>query len=267
MIENGRATGVRLNDGSVVSARNLVASSIDIEQTFLHLVRGGLPREFTDKVGDYTHMDWSFFTVHLALREAPHHRAAEFDPDIDRAWVLNVGYESLEDLNDHWRRIRRGQIPEPRLNCAVNSLFDPMDAPDGCHTGLIRHFAPYDLGTGGPEAWDELKDGFARRCIDKWAQYAPNLPDAIIDWTPHTPLDISRRITNMVRGDWMGGIIALDNLLTERPFPELSQYRTPFTGLYMCGATQHPHGFITFAPAYNALQAIAEDFGLEHWWR
>jgi phytoene dehydrogenase-like protein len=267
MIENGRATGVRLNDGSVVSARNLVASSIDIEQTFLHLVRDGLPREFTDKVGDYTHMDWSFFTVHLALREAPHHRAAEFDPDIDRAWVLNVGYESLEDLNDHWRRIRRGQIPEPRLNCAVNSLFDPMDAPDGCHTGLIRHFAPYDLGTGGPEAWDELKDGFARRCIDKWAQYAPNLPDAIIDWTPHTPLDISRRITNMVRGDWMGGIIALDNLLTERPFPELSQYRTPFTGLYMCGATQHPHGFITFAPAYNALQAIAEDFGLEHWWR
>ncbi|NIU61120.1 MAG: dehydrogenase, partial [Pseudomonas stutzeri] len=61
------------------------------------------------------------------------------------------------------------------------------------------------------------------RCIDKWAQHAPNLPDAIIDWTPHTPLDIPRRITNMVRGDWMGGIIALDNLLTERPFPELSQ--------------------------------------------
>ncbi len=71
----------------------------------------------------------------------------------------------------------------------------------------------------------------------------------------------------MVRGDWMGGIIALDNLLTERPFPELSQYRAPFPGLYMCGATQHPHGFITFAPAYNALQAIAEDFGLERWWR
>ncbi|NIU61121.1 MAG: hypothetical protein GWN66_05845, partial [Pseudomonas stutzeri] len=70
-------------------------------------------------------MDWSFFTVHMALREAPHYRAAEFDPDVDQAWVLNIGYESLQHLNDHWRRIRRGRIPEPRLNCAVNSLFDP----------------------------------------------------------------------------------------------------------------------------------------------
>ena len=37
--------------------------------------------------------------------------------------------------------------------------------------------------------------------------------------------------------------------------------------LYLCGATQHPHGFITFAPAYNALQVIAEDQGLERWWQ
>jgi hypothetical protein len=35
----------------------------------------------------------------------------------------------------------------------------------------------------------------------------------------------------------------------------------------MCGATQHPHGFITFAPAYNALAAIAEDYHLSRWWR
>ena len=72
---------------------------------------------------------------------------------------------------------------------------------------------------------------------------------------------------NMVRGDWMGGLIDLTNLLTERPGPDLSQYKTPFEGLYMCGATQHPHGFITFAPAYNALQVIAHDHGLERWWQ
>jgi hypothetical protein len=35
----------------------------------------------------------------------------------------------------------------------------------------------------------------------------------------------------------------------------------------MCGATQHPHGFITFAPAYNALQVIADDYDLDRWWR
>jgi phytoene dehydrogenase-like protein len=71
----------------------------------------------------------------------------------------------------------------------------------------------------------------------------------------------------MVQGDWMGGLIDLDNMLDQRPFPDLSQYATPVEKLYMCGATQHPHGFITFAPAYNALQVIADDYDLDRWWR
>jgi hypothetical protein len=37
--------------------------------------------------------------------------------------------------------------------------------------------------------------------------------------------------------------------------------------LYMAGSTQHPHGFITFGPAYNALQVIADDLGIDPWWR
>jgi phytoene dehydrogenase-like protein len=74
-------------------------------------------------------------------------------------------------------------------------------------------------------------------------------------------------MANMVRGDWMGGLIDLENMLDRRPSPALAQYRTPVPGLYLCGATQHPHGFVTFAPAFNALQAIAEDHGVERWWR
>jgi hypothetical protein len=35
----------------------------------------------------------------------------------------------------------------------------------------------------------------------------------------------------------------------------------------MAGSTQHPHGFITFGPAYNALAIMAEDLGIEPWWR
>lgn len=266
--ENGRAVGVRLWDDSEVRARHLVASSADIEQTFQQLLDPkGLPERFTKGFESYSHMDWSFFTAHLAMREAPRYKAAQFDPDIDRAWVMNVGYESLEDLNQHWKQIRSGKIPDPRPNCAVNSLYDPTDAPEGCYTGLIRQFAPFNLAKGGPEAWDEVGTTYGQRCIDHWTEYAPNVKEAVIEWAPFTPLDVTRRIPNMVLGDWMGGLISLDNLLTERPFPELSQYRTPYQGLYMCGATQHPHGFITFAPAYNALAVIAEDYGLERWWR
>ena len=268
LTENGRSTGVRLYDGSEVRARHVVASTIDLEQTFLKM----LPREKLDpklvsQVESCSHMDWSYYSVHLAMREPPQYAAAEFDPDVQNAWVLNVGYESLEELNADWGAVRGGKLPDPRPNCAFNKLFDPSDAPDGCYTGLMRQFAPIDIGRGGIEAWDEMANPYGERCIDAWADYAPNIRNAVIEWVPYTPLDISRRMVNMVRGDWMGGLVDLDNLLTERPCADLSQYRTPFEGLYLCGATQHPHGFITFAPGYNALQVIAEDNGLERWWQ
>jgi phytoene dehydrogenase-like protein len=109
---------------------------------------------------------------------------------------------------------------------------------------------------------------YGRKCIDAWRRFAPNLTDdQIIDWTVFTPHDIVRKLPNMIRGDWMMGEISLHNMLDERPLPELSQYRTPIEGLYMAGSTQHPHGFITFGPGYNALQVIADDLGIEKWWR
>jgi phytoene dehydrogenase-like protein len=269
LVEGGQAVGVVLEGGAEIRARQLVASSINLEQTLLKMLAPGvLPEGFAEAAEQSPHMDWSYFSVHLAMTRAPEYKAAQFDPDIDKAWVVNVGYDSPEAINQHWKAIRAGKLPSACPNAAVNSLFDPTDAPEGHYTGLLRHYAPYSLSPGGPEAWDPMAKEFAVACIEKWQEAAPNLKDgAILDWATYTPLDITRRIPNMVQGDWMGGLIDLDNMLDQRPFPELSQYATPVKGLYMCGATQHPHGFITFAPAYNALQVIADDYDLERWWR
>jgi phytoene dehydrogenase-like protein len=268
LMENGRAAGVRLEDGSTMKARHLVASSVSLEQTFLEMVpRDKLSASFVKEVEGFPHMDWSFFSTHLAMTRAPQYRAADFDPDVNQAWVVNLGYDSPAEINRHWKDVRAGKLADPKPNCAVNSLFDPIDAPPGCYTGLMRQFAPFSLASGGPEAWDEMAEGYGRRCIEKWQEAAPNLNNgAFVEWTTYTPLDITRRIPNMVQGDWMSGLIDLDNMLDNRPFEELSQYRSPVANLYMCGATQHPHGFVTFAPAYNALQVIAEDYDLERWW-
>jgi len=269
LVEGGKAVGLALEDGSAVRARRLVASSINLEQTFLKMLdRSVLPPGFAEAAEASPHMDWSYFSVHLAMTRPPQYKAAQFDPDIDQAWVVHVGYDSPEAINKHWKAIRSGKLPAACPNAAVNSLFDPTDAPKGYYTGLLRHYAPYSLEPGGPEAWDHKAKEFAVACIEKWQEAAPNLKDgAILDWATYSPLDISRRISNMVKGDWMGGLIDLGNMLDQRPFPELSQYKTPVNNLYMCGATQHPHGFITFAPAYNALQVIADDYRLERWWR
>ena len=88
-----------------------------------------------------------------------------------------------------------------------------------------------------------------------------------LDWATYSPLDITRRMPTRFRPTGLAGFIDLGNMLDHRPGPILSQYRTPIGNLYMCGATQHPHGFATFAPAYNALEIIAHDQHVERWWQ
>jgi phytoene dehydrogenase-like protein len=268
-VEGGRAVGVTLASGEEITARKAVVSTVDVEQTFLKFVAPSeLESEFRERVATkVVHKDWTLFSVHAAMREAPAYEASAFDPDVDRAWVVNLGYGSPEELNDDWRLIRDHQLPDPRPNAAVNSLYDPTDAPEGHCTGLLRQFVPFDVEGVGPGEWDTIGHWYGQRCVDAWRRFAPNLTDdAFVEWVPFTPLDIARKMVNMVRGDWMMGEISLANMLDQRPLPELGQYRTPIDGLYLAGSTQHPHGFITFGPAYNALQVIAEDLDINPWW-
>jgi phytoene dehydrogenase-like protein len=269
-VEDGRAVGVVLTDGRELSARRLVASTVDVEQTLLRfLPEGTLPPALAEAARrDVRHQPWSLFSLHVALAEPPRYAAAAFDPDVDRAFVVNLGYASSEEIDADWRAVRRGRLPVPcHPNAAVNTLFDPSDAPAGCYTGLLRQVAPYELAEGGAGAWDGLARFYGERCLEAWRRHAPNLDgDAVLDWVPYTPADIPRKLVNMVRGDWMMGEVSLENMLDRRPLPELAQYRTPVERLYLAGSTQHPHGFVTFAPAYNALQVIAADLGLDPWW-
>ncbi len=271
VVDEGRAIGVVLADGTEIGARRLVASTVDVEQTLLRMLpEQTLPAELQESVEhDLLHQPFSLFSVHLAMQEPPHYDAAAFDPDVDQAWVVNLGCASTEQLNADWRSVRSGRLADVcRPNAAVNTLFDPTDAPSGQYTGLLRQVAPYSLAGSGPAAWDDIGRWYARQCITTWQRFAPNLAgDAILDWVPYTPADIPRKLVNMVQGDWMMGEVSLRNMLDRRPLPELAQYRTPVDGLYLAGSTQHPHGYVTFAPAYNALQVIAEDLGLPPWWR
>ncbi len=269
VVENGQAVGVRTPDG-FIRAHKLVASSVDVNQTFEKLLKREHVADSTAAaVAEVQYQDATLFNVHLAMNGLPRYKAASFDPDIERAWILNIGFESLADFKDEFDRIRTGQLPaSPRLNVAVNSLYDPTDAPEGKATGLIRVFAPFGLADGGPEAWRGAAKDFGRRCVERWASVCTNMNDDLIRmWVAETPYDISQKIINYRFGDWMVGRIHPKSLLEHRPTDELAQYRTPIKGLYMCGASQHPHGYITFAPGYNCLGIIADDYGMDKWWQ
>src|SRR5262249_19080544 len=68
LIEGGRASGIVLAGGETVRARQFVASTIDVHQTFENLVgRSQLPAAFADKLDRFQYTGWTLFGLHLAL--------------------------------------------------------------------------------------------------------------------------------------------------------------------------------------------------------
>ncbi len=55
--------------------------------------------------------------------------------------------------------------------------------------------------------------------------------------------------------------LALDQAVWMRPLPGWARYRTPITGLYLCGPGTHPGGGISGAAGANAARAVLNDLG------
>ena len=118
VIENGRASGIALADGKTVRARQFVASTIDVHQTFETLIgRAQLPAAFVEKLDRFQYTGWTLYGLHLALHEAPQFAAAAFDPNINRTLKWSVGAETMEDLSS---RVR-GCQGQPRRRASSSS--------------------------------------------------------------------------------------------------------------------------------------------------
>jgi len=271
VVEQGQAKGVELQDGSFIAARQFVASSLNPHQTLLALVgEDSLPNGLADRVQRYQYsVVGPLFGVHLALHAAPAYRSVDFDPDASRAFMSVMGLDRPEQVFQLHDRLSRGRLPEKIwMNSAVPTLHDPSQAPPGKHTAFVWQKVPYGLADGGGARWDAVKRQQQDAVLARWREYAPNLTeDAIVNRFAYTPLDTERHFPNMAQGDLNVGWLNEAQIGHGRPLPELSQYRTPIRGLYLCGACTHPGGNITGFPGYNAAGVIANDLGLQPWWR
>lgn len=271
LVGDARAAGVRLSDGRELTAARFVASAVDAPQTVRLAGPDNFGTDLAAKVEAYAWARHSLVSLHLALDQPPRYTAADFDPDVSRAFLIVFGADSSDDLDRAFAQIHEGRLPE-RLtgNSAVPTLFDPSYAPPGKHVAFWWPWAPYDLD-GDPANWDTRRQEIARTMLDQWAEYAPNLrpatgDDPVLGTHVFSPLDIERHCITMVRGSHHIGAYEPDQLGANRPTPELARYRTPIEGLYLCGASSHPGGSVSAAPGYNGANAIAEDLALTRWW-
>ena len=272
ILENGTAKGVELEDGTRYMAGKAVVSTIDTHQTFLKYVgEDKLEPEFVDMIRIWQWEKWSLAVSHLALSEPPHFRAADSQPDIDKAFIYVLGYESLADLKGHWDAMSTGEMPaQAGYNCCFPSVHDPYQAPPGRASGLISQMAPFDLKDGGSERWlnHKYRVEVVERQLSVLQRYAPNVTREKVLWTYlTTPADIQNKFPNMVNGSYKQGAYHPLQMGYLRPNQDCSQYRTPVKNLYLGGASVAPGGMVLFGPGYNCANAIAEDFGIDKWWK
>jgi phytoene dehydrogenase-like protein len=255
-VRNGRAYSVVLEDGSEVRGR-IVLSNADPKRTFLKMVAAReLPEDFLFAVRGIK-MDGPCAKVNFVLAEEPRFTGTSPQASpLERTFYTLV--PSLEFAERCYDIAKFGEIPEELwVDCVVSSNADPSLAPAGKHilTCFVQ-YVPYKLREG---IWDEKRELLGDRVVKKIAEYAPNVPGAIVARQVLTPLDLERTY-GLTEGNIFHGDLRLEQLFFMRPVPGWAQYRTPIRGLYLCGAGAHPGGGVTGAPGRNAAQQVLRDW-------
>ncbi len=271
LIKNGVSIGVETKDGKKIMAKKAVVSNIDPKSTFLNLVGDEyLKEEFIKQVKRYR-PGMSAIVPHYALNEPPiYKKAEEREPDVRKAWGVFV-CESCDALLKFYRDIH-GNIelrrPEDTMFLEyANTRWDPSQAPEGKHTAFFWLHQPYNLKEGGSQRWEEIKEEVVDITEEQWRRFAPNMnKDNILKRHVDSPLDLERRMPQLIKGCWLMGAMDQDQLGMFRPFHGYPPYRTPIENLYMCGSCTHPGGGISGSPGYNAAGAICDDLKVKRWW-
>ena len=255
----GRATGVELASGEKIEAERAVVANLTPSVLFGDLLSPDeLQPQFRRRVRRYERGPGTMM-VHLALSGRPRWAAGE---DLDEfAYVHIAPY--VEDLAETYTNSMNGYLPEsPLLIVGQTSAVDPSRTPGDEEILWIQvRTLPSEIkgdaaGEISARTWDEAREPFAERVMQKLEEYAPGIGDLVLDRVVFSPEDLERHNPNLVGGDSIGGSFHLKQNFLFRPFPGWSNYKMPLGGLYMVGAATWPGPGTNATSGYLAAQEI-----------
>lgn len=266
LIDDGKAVGVRVKGGTEYRANHAVISNIDAKRLFLQMIDQGdvdtadhhLRERLERRI---VNNNETIMKIDCALSEPLRFEHHNHQDDYLIGSVLIA--DSVKQVEIAHSEPSIGRIPDadPSMYVVMPTMLDPTMAPPGNHTLWIEFFAPYQIenaeGTGlnGTGWTDELKNKVADRVLDKLAEYAPNVKNAIIARQVESPAELSDRL-GALKGNYYHIDMTLEQMIFFRPLPELANYKTPIDGLFLTGAGTHPGGSISGMPGRNCARAF-----------
>lgn len=217
LVQNNRATGVRLRGGRVVEARQAVVSNASIWDTLKLIPEGALPKSFRTERQATPHCE-SFMHLHLGID------GAGLPDDLECHYIV---------VNDWQKGVT---APQNVVAISIPSILDPALAPAGKHSIHVYTPAtePYELWKGldrrSPE-YHQLKQERAEVMWKALERIIPDIRSRCEVTLVGTPLT-HERFLRCDRGSYGPAISAAEGLF---PGPN-----TPLPGLFLCGGSTFP---------------------------
>jgi phytoene dehydrogenase-like protein len=240
---DGRATGVVLESGEEIEA-DAVISTADAKVTFLDLVEPGLLEPSFEAEVRRFKFRGSSGKVNLALDRLPDFTCLPNADDLEHLRGAISFSPSTDDMERAYDDAKYGRwSAKPYIDVIIPTLVDPSMAPPGKHVmSCFVQYAPYHLDPA-LGSWDDNREAFGDTVVDRIAEFAPNIRDAVVDRQVLTPLDIERTI-GLTEGNIFQGELSLEQLFFNRPVPGYARFRTPIRDLWLAGSSTHPGGGI-----------------------
>lgn len=263
MIENGKAIGVQLADGTQITG-DIVVSSLDPGNTFGRCCDpDDLDPGFLKRVKQI-HFDDSISQYYIALNKIPE-LLDNFNMGLSEnreAWYgqLVINDELLYEPN--WYKVRHlNEVPE-YICCGGGTIFSTFDssiAPEGKYSMTLcnNYTWPHKVAEEDvPKVKEQIKEAVLR----SYSKVMPDFRECVDDIVVYTPYDYEKKY-HVSGGNWTHGPLRITNMLDFRPMLGMSDYRGPVDNLYLCGSSNHPGPGVSSISATNCWNAITADQG------
>ncbi|MCP4669232.1 MAG: NAD(P)/FAD-dependent oxidoreductase, partial [Deltaproteobacteria bacterium] len=231
VVENGKARGVRLEGGGEIRSRYVISNG-DARSTFHHLVGEDLlPKRFLRTLGSKK-LSGATFTLYLGV-----------DLDLEEMGfdgALIHYYPAM--MNDPWEAMDKegGDLEKGKIAIRMDSIQNPMFAPEGKHTVVISSSVPYELFMEGDvisPRYKEIKQEIGDKMMAIAENVIPGLTRSVVVLDASTPVTYERETLNS-RGATMGWY------LSARDISRFRRQKTPIANLYQAGHWTFPGGGI-----------------------
>ncbi|WP_018128422.1 phytoene desaturase [Balneola vulgaris] len=239
LIENGKATGVRLQDGEVLTA-DLVVSNADVAFTYKNLIDPTHRKKYTDKKIERTKYSMSLFVIYFGTKKRyldsglAHHNI-----------ILGKRYKGLLDDIFHKKHV----ADDFSLYLHMPTITDSSIAPEGHEGFYVLSPVPHlDSGTDWEEFAPKYRDAIMQFLEDN---YLPDLQENIVAEHYIDPLHFQNELNS-----FKGSAFSVEPILTQSAWFRPHNKSEDVEGLYFVGAGTHPGAGL---PGVLSSSIIAQD--------